>query len=364
LSFRSDRPQALTGYVQPYCKSAVGASFLLLQGGGHPQIDSAAGRRICPRWLSTCTGTGRLSCRGPNLQALPRNAEKAGITMAEPGAEDEEEDDAELIEVDAEGKPIVGAGAAPAASAAGASSSAAPPAARAMTLKNLVRMRDMIVPTPAPLAAAIRAHGSARWNAEQRCVEIPADAIAELAARPQEEQGEMAAAGPMSSADAQSTAPSAGGSLSLVHEQPLFLTFLSGLLAPGSAAASLAQQLQSAGKGERRVLMCADYNQMEVRLLAQLCQDEGLIQSFVPESAPPAEPAAAAAAAPVAAASSSSSSSFAPDATAPAAAAALDASAGSDVYRSMAAQIFHGGDVARVTDAQRVIAKTIVLGSV
>ena len=78
-------PQALTGYVQPYCKSAVGASFLLLQGGGHPQIDSAAGRRICPRWLSTCTGTGRLSCRGPNLQALPRNAEKAGITLVAEG---------------------------------------------------------------------------------------------------------------------------------------------------------------------------------------------------------------------------------------------------------------------------------------
>lgn len=398
--------QALTGYVQPYSKSAVSACFLLLQCAARALSDWMAGRRICPRWLSTQTGTGRLSCRGPNLQALPRNADKPGLALADEGetegAEGDEDEDDELVEVDATGAPIVGAGPAATAAAAAASaapSAGAPPAARTVTLKSLVRMRDVIVPTPAPLAAAIRAHRFARWNAELRCVEIPTDTIAELLARPQNQEERASgapAAGPDSGsmidaagteAHAQPMAPasSSGGgptslslstSTSVVPDPPALQTYLSGLRAPSGAVPSLSRQLEVAG--EQRVLMCADYNQMEVRLLAQLCGDEGLIRSFVPEadqgmagesdaSAGTAEQGttggtgAAAAAGSADAATGSAATGSAAAAEAPATA---SAAGGSDVYRSMAAQIFHGGDVGRVTDAQRVIAKTIVLGLV
>lgn len=79
---------------------------------------------------------------------------------------------------------------------------------------------------------------------------------------------------------------------------------------------------------EHRLLMSADYSQQEVRILAQLCEDRNLIQTFQPTAEEASGPG--------------------------------DESVG-DVYRRMASVMFHHR-LSDVTAAERSISKTIVLG--
>jgi DNA polymerase I-like protein with 3'-5' exonuclease and polymerase domains len=248
----------LTGYLVPYGRSTVNDAHLLL-------TSSSSQQRICASWNQCATGTGRLSCRNPNLQALPRTS----TTKEDPTVEEEEEDDAEEgvehgVALSTVESPVIGL--------------TKQQEAKPINLPSDVNMRASIVPTPSTVVHDICRDREAIWDTSAQNVILP--------------------------------------------------------------ASETIDQLVAAN--EERCFLSADYSQMEVRLLAQLCQDEELLRVFQPAHQASDEAPAAA---------SSSSSAAAPSSS----------SGGGDVYRRMASIMFQKS-VSDVADAERTISKTIVLG--
>lgn len=219
--------QVLTGYLVPYGRSTVSDAHLLL-------ASSSEHRRICARWHQRATGTGRISCTHPNLQAMPKSSTNTGPTMQEETKEDEgSENEAEEEEEQ------------PYASAASSSSRQAPPPspvaspsmpflsspviqldrdqqACPIRVPTDVNIRASIVPTPSAVVQQVCRDRHAAWDAQGMHVVRP----------------------------------------------PL---------------AAIASRVPA---DEERCILAADFSQMEVRLLAQLSKDERLIRVFNPAYRP------------------------------------------------------------------------------
>ena len=277
----------LTGYVVPYGKSVISDSHLFLNG-------SSSDHRLCANWNQCATGTGRLSCRGPNLQALPRaKAESTKQEKSNTLKEDDAQGSESLCEQEKTVDDYYGRNGDDKAAASPSQLIPSSPLLqpegdsselRPILLPSDVNMRNSVVPTSSQGIRQIERDLRSSWNFELHQLIQPNQ-----------------------------------------HNQTDDMSNCSHL--PPSS--------------EPRCQISADYSQMEVRLLAQLCQDKDLIRVFnVNES----EPTSAAAA-------SSSSASSVPSMS----------SLTGDVYRRMASIMFQKS-IADVSDNERTISKTIVLG--
>ena len=262
--------QALTGYILPYRKSAVSSDHLLLKAPAHGAAAAELNRRICSSWNQCRTGTGRLSCSAPNLQALPRaSAKQMPTVQGEAAAAVEPQQD--LVDLTNLEDEDDAADLAPPVSGCVAAISAGE--ARTVSLPIDINMRDAIVPTPASAVAAMYEQRFAVWNKEKKCVEIQV---------PNQEEDAAYAEPAPSSANDPASSSSASASSSRSRSSQMFSQLMCGLVSPKCARIDSWHQRDSSLDGEERIFLCADYSQMEVRLLAQLSKEHSLIKLFNP----------------------------------------------------------------------------------